>query len=162
IRYIPLCKARMREAACRLLRVRLASRSRKGWVRTQRAAFFSERTFLHPPHRTRRASFPCTRLSIILHPLSFLLEFHFVLMDAFCSMFFDMTFKAYRFEHLWSVICLIQFPFSRLDPIFMMRYELRCFSAPLTTTVCSLQRLSSIALVEGSLPVAMPTVLERR
>src|SRR5438105_14347326 len=94
-------------------RNRLAQRWRKDWVRTQRAAFFSERTFLHPPHRTRRASFPCTRLSIILHPLSFLLEFHFVLMDAFCSMFFDLTFKAYRFEHLSSIICLVQFLFSR-------------------------------------------------
>ncbi len=47
------------------------SRSRMDWVRTQRASFLSDRTFLHPPHRTRRASFPCTRLSIILHPVGF-------------------------------------------------------------------------------------------
>src|SRR5438874_1936850 len=162
MRYIPASSVSIRAAAWRHLRVKEARRSRKGWVRTQRAAFFSERTFLHPPHRTRRASFPCTRLSIILDPLSFLLEFHFVLLVAFCSMFFDMTVKEYRFEHLWSIICLAQFPFSRLHSVCMMRQELRCFSAPLTTPVCSFQCLSSIALVEGSFPVAMPTVLERR
>jgi hypothetical protein len=68
---MPLSSAAKRLAACRHLRVKLASRSRIDWVRTQRAAFFSERTFLHPPHRTRRASFPCTRLSIILDPVGF-------------------------------------------------------------------------------------------
>ena len=96
IRYMPVDSAAIRWAAWRHLRVSDANRSRIDWVRTQRAAIFSDRTFLHPPHRTRRASFPCTRLSIILHPIGFL-EFHFVLMDAFCSMFFDMTVKAYRF-----------------------------------------------------------------
>jgi hypothetical protein len=94
--------------------------------------------------------------------LALFLEFHFVLLDAFCSMFFDMTVKADRFEHLWSVICLAEFPFSRFHPVCMVRHELRCFSTPLTTAVGSFERLSSIALVDGSLPVAVPHGLERR
>src|SRR5438105_1814325 len=86
---------------------------------------------------------------------------NFVLVNAFGSMFFDMTFKAYCFQHLWTVIRLAELSFSRFHPVFMVCKELRCLSAPLTATFGSFQCLSSIGCINRCLTVAMPDVLER-
>src|SRR5260370_17159829 len=74
-------------------------------------------------------------------------------------MLFDMTFKAYRLQHLWTVIRLTELSFSRFHPVFVVCKELRCLSAPLTAPFGSFQCLPSIGCIHRSLTVAMPDVL---
>src|SRR5260370_7351071 len=75
-------------------------------------------------------------------------------------MFFDMTCKAYRLQHLWTVIRLTELSFSRFHPVFVVCQELRCLSAPLTATFGSFQCLPSIACINRYLTFAMPDVLQ--
>ena len=94
--------------------------------------------------------------------LASFLELHFVLMHALRPMFLCMTLKTYGFQHFWSIIRLTELSFPCLDPVFMVRKELRCFPTPLAATFGPFQCFPSIGSINRGFSVAMPGVFECR
>lgn len=104
---------------------------------------------------------PAPGSPLSLTQLASFLELHFVLMDAFCPMFLCVTLKTDSFQHLWSIVCLTELSFPCFYPVFVVRKELRCFSAPLTATFGPFQCFPSIGIIDRSFSVTMPGVFER-